>query len=164
MNFLPVLQAYGRHEQDIEPNAKRRFCTLGEQRYMLYTSILAGADGLFFYGHHRTKQSWVDSTLTPLIQEFKPLIPAIQTEPLWSKDKNGRKNIQSKLYQNKNDGQFVLIAVNHENNSINTTIELNTDTNVNYAKVIGENRWTNIGRGIIKDSFAPYAVHIYSFY
>ncbi|MGK7950550.1 MAG: hypothetical protein AB4368_17660 [Xenococcaceae cyanobacterium] len=164
MNFLPVLQAYGRHEQDIEPNAKRRFCTQKEQRYMLYTSILAGADGLFFYGHHRTKQSWVDSTLTPLIQEFKPLIPAIQTEPLWSKDKNGRKNIQSKLYHNKNNGQFILIAVNHENSSIDRTIELNANTNVNYAKVIGENRWTNIGRGIIKDSFAPYAVHIYSFY
>ena len=162
--FWPVLQAYGRHKQDIEPNAKRRFCTMAEERYMLYTSILAGADGLFFYGHHRTKQSWVDSTLTPLIQEFKPLIPAIKTEPLWHQEKANGSKIQSKLYQDKNDGKFILIAVNHENNLIDTTIKLDVTTTVSFAKVIGEKRWTSIQRGMIKDSFAPYAVHIYSFY
>ena len=161
--FWPVLQAFGEQE-DGKPKYRRRLPTVAEERYMFYVAVNAGADGLFFYGHHWTLQSWIDSVLKPLIREFHQYIPAINSGPLSKKATVNRSDMQVLLYQNPFNKNYLAIAIHHGRGTVNPKIALDTSINTRSIKVVGEHRHLSLTKGIFKDSFGPYAVHLYEFH
>ncbi|MBE9170094.1 hypothetical protein IQ238_22080 [Pleurocapsales cyanobacterium LEGE 06147] len=159
--FWPVLQAFG-EQQDGTPKYKRRLPTAAEERYMFYTAVLAGADGLIFYGHHWTLQSWVDSVLTPLIEEFDNYVPAINSQPFSRKVLVNRFDVQAFLYKEPTSDRYLLIAVHHGRDKVKAVINLNLSVANNFAQVLDEDRQVKLLTGILQDYFNSYAVHIYA--
>ena len=157
--FWPVLQGYGEQE-DGKPQYNRRLPTAAEERYMFYTAVLAGADGLLFYGHHWTQQTWVDSVLNPLIAEFREFLPVVNAN-LVAKPLVNRADIQTVFYQNPSISKQLLIAVHHGKGEVQATIDFDSLTSDGLAEVLGENREIELVEGTIKDTFDSYAVHIY---
>ena len=159
--FLPVLQAYGEQE-DGKPQYNRRLPTAAEERYMMYTAINAGADGLIFYGHHWTQQSWINSVLTPLITEFKEYVPIVQAGLTEDNVLANQDKIQTVLYQDPSSSQKLLVAVHHGKGEVKAAINLESlTTNNKQVEVVGENRQLNLTTGTIQDTFDSYDVHIY---
>jgi hypothetical protein len=68
--FVPVIQAYG-------GAFGNRLPTRAEERYMVYSSILAGATGIFFWTHYRSDPTWVSGVLVPITSELRKLRPAL---------------------------------------------------------------------------------------
>jgi hypothetical protein len=160
-SFWFILQSYGATQQSKKTPDNKRLPTTAEQRYMLYSAVLAKANGLFFWTHYRSQQKWIDAVLTPLIQEFKTYIPTIKTQPLTRKLLINTPQIQGTLYRNPTTNNLLLIAINHGNNEAEATISVLQKTGASSATVLRENREVNFNRGKIKDTFAPYSVHIY---
>ncbi len=158
--FWPVLQGFGEQE-DGKPKYLRGLPTAAEERYMFYTAVVAGADGLIFYGHHWTQQSWVDSVLTPIIKEFREYLPTIEASNVAKNPLVNRADIQTVLYQDPSSQKHLLIAVHHGRGKVKAIIDSESLNSTNLAKVLGENREIKLTRGIIRDTFDSYAVHIY---
>lgn len=159
--FWPVLQGYGEGE-DGKPQYNRRLPTAAEERYMFYTAVLAGADGLLFYGHHLTQQSWIDSVLNPLIAEFRGFLPIVNAN-LVAKPLVNRADIQAVLYQVPSSERYLLIAVHHGKGQVNVTFNLESTnlTNLSNIKVVGQNKQVELQKNSLIDSFDSYNVRIY---
>ncbi|MEM8718693.1 MAG: hypothetical protein AAGE84_05220 [Cyanobacteria bacterium P01_G01_bin.39] len=158
-----ILQGYGRDKHGRQTRFKRRLPTAAESRYMVYSAILAQADGLFFWTHYRSQQQWIDSVLTPIVQELKGYLPAIANQTF-----NSRKNIavdnsriQARLYQNSTTQDLLLIAINHSKRQIDTAIAIKENTKVNLAQILPAHNSVNLSGGVLQDVFEPYDVHIY---
>lgn len=167
--FWFVLQAFGQ-EEDLKPNLlkKRRWRlpTAAEERYMLYTVILAEAKGLLFYAHHQTTQFWIDSVLKSIIQEFHTYIPVIKarskTDSRLYKVSVKKAPIQTVLYQNPNNGDYLLITIHHGKEKVNASFKLPTDILASSDTVLREGRAVKMNQGTFSDSFNPYEVKIYT--
>lgn len=163
--FWPVLQGYGENSQGI-PQFKRRLPTMAEERYMFYTSVLAGADGLFFWAHYRAQQSWIDSVLTPIVKEFADYTTTVKTQPLVDKVTANRSIIQTALYKNPVSNRYLLIAINHGAKKIETSFTVERSVYTKSVEVITEERYIRLSdksdNRTFKDVFNPYEVHIYS--
>ena len=158
--FWPVLQGFGEQE-DGKPKYRRGLPTAAEERYMFYTAVVAGADGLIFYGHHWTQQSWVDSVLTPIITEFREYLSIIGANNLAEKPLANRADIQAIIYPDPSSQKKLLIAVHHGRGKVKASIDLESLTSVSLVKVLGENREIKPTRSMILDDFGSYDVHIY---
>lgn len=159
-SFWPVLQAYGEQE-DGKPKYNRRLPTAAEERYMFYTAISAGADGLLFYGHHWTQQSWVDSVLTPIVREFYDYLPMIRSHDLAVKSSTNRSDIEAVLYQNPQNQKYLLIAIHHGKGQV--TAEIEPPISLSNKTVIGsENRNISLNNGVFQDTFNAYDVRVYT--
>lgn len=158
--FLPVLQGYGEKENG-EPQFNRRLPTAAEERYMFYTAVTAGADGLMFYGHHLTQQSWIDSVLTPIVKEFRDYLPLVRSNQVNETFLTNRSDIQTVLYQNPNTQQSLLIAIHHGRGKVTAKIEPQVLVSNNRVQVSGEDRSINLTQGAFEDTFSDYEIHIY---
>ena len=158
--YIPIIQAFG---QPKDPMKIRRFCTQGESRYLIYTSILAQADSLFFWAHFASNPTWINSVLTPLVNELKTYLPAIQQQSIVGKVLPDHSEIQARLYQQPNSQNYLLIAVNHGNQLIDTNLRVRPRirANFNLAQVMTEERRVSFSRQLIRDTFKPYQVHVY---
>jgi hypothetical protein len=117
--FWYVLQAYSGH------GFNKRLPTKAEFRYMFYSSILAGSDGLLFWMYAWSTPAWNESVLYPIIKEFKNYIPAII--------KGGYPNnivvsnnpsIEIKLFPIPKTRRNVAIAVNHSLDPVDLTVKV----------------------------------------
>ena len=158
--FWPILQGFG-EQKNGKPKYRRGLPTLAEEKYMFYTAVVAGADGLIFYGHHWTQQSWVDSVLTPIITEFREYLPIIEANNLAKSPLVNKKDIQTVIYQDPSSQKSLLIAVHHGRGKVKVTIDSESLTSSSKAKVLGENRELKLTKGIVRDTFDSYAVHVY---
>ena len=160
--FWPVLQGFG-EQKNGKPKFRRRLPTAAEERYMFYTAVLAGADGLIFYGHHWTQQSWVNSVLTPLIAEFRQYLPIIDAKLIAKNPLVNRADIRTVLYKKPSSQQYLLIAVHHGKGKVKATFDLESAnlTNISNIDVLGENRQIKMKQNYAIDSFTSYDVHIY---
>ncbi|MEM7758546.1 MAG: hypothetical protein AAF298_10530 [Cyanobacteria bacterium P01_A01_bin.40] len=160
-----ILQGYGRDKYGRQTKFKRRLPTAAEARYMVYSGILAQADGLFFWTHYRSQQQWIDSVLRPIIQELKNYLPAIENETFNSRLGNeiavDNSSIQARLYRNSTTQDLVLIAINHSNRKLNTAIAIKENIQVNSAQVLSAKGSIDIYEGLLQDIFEPYGVNIY---
>ena len=160
-----ILQGYGRDKYGRQTKFKRRLPTAAESRYMVYSAILAQADGLFFWTHYRSQQPWIDSVLTPIIQELKNYLPAIANQTFNSRVGNNiaadNSQIQARLYQNSTTQDLLLIAINHSKRQINTAIAIKENTKINLAQVFPAHDAVNFSGGVLQDVIEPYGVHIY---
>lgn len=159
--FWPVIQGYGEQENG-KPQYNRRLPTTAEERYMFYTAILAGADGLIFYGHHWTQQSWIDSVLTPIVNEFHDYLPIVHSDKA-NESLTNQSQIQTVLYQNPSTQEYTLIAIHHGRGEVTPRIELPVSVSNNQVRVNGENKTLNLTQGAFQDSFDSYEVRVYQF-
>jgi hypothetical protein len=163
--FWFVLQGYGEDKYGKPTRFNRRLPTLAEERYMIYSAILAKANGLLFWSHYLTQQKWIDSVLTPILQEFKSYLPAITNQTLdRDLDKTivaNHPDLQASLYQNPETKDLLLIAINHSNHPVKTAIAFSEKINTDSVQVLTENRSITLDGKMLNDSFPPYAVHIY---
>lgn len=160
-HFWFILQGYGEDKYGKPNKFNKRLPTATEAKYMMYSAILAQTDGLFFWSHYLSQQKWIDSVLIPLVQEVKDYLPTITTTALERKLAINNPQIQGTLYRNPTTNNLLLIAINHGNNEAEAAMSVLQKTGASSATVLRENRKVNFNRGKIKDTFAPYAVHIY---
>jgi hypothetical protein len=117
--FLNVIQAYSGH------GVNKRLPTKQEFRYMFYTSIVAGTDGLLFWMHAWATPAWNESVLYPTIKEFRSYLPAIVTSP---NPKNiapaNSADLEIKLFPIPHTKKHLILAINHTLNQINSTVRL----------------------------------------
>ena len=159
--FWFIIQGYGEDKYGRPTKFNKRLPTAAEQRYMVYSAILAPADGLLFWSHYLSQQKWIDSVLTPIVREVKNYLPAIQSGALENKLVIDNSKIQGSLYRNPTTNDLLLIAINHSNSEVDTTIAINENSRASSATVSSENRSVAIAGGTLNDTFKPYAVHIY---
>ena len=156
--YFPILQAFG-HTHD--PMNVRRFCTQAEQRYLIYTSVLSGADGLFFWAHFASETSWINSVLQPLVDELATYLPAIYHKPQFCRVWTDRLDVQGCLYQQPNSNEYVLIAAHHGKDTVAANLKIRKYISANFAEVAGEKRSLSFQNRTLTDTFNPYEVHIY---
>ena len=117
--FLNVIQAYSGH------GVNKRLPTKKEFRYMFYTSIVAGTDGLLFWMHAWATPAWNESVLYPTIKEFRSYLPAIVTS---RNSKNiataNSADLEIKLFPTPNTKKYLVIVLNHSLNQINSMMKL----------------------------------------
>ena len=159
-NFWMVLQGYG-EDKNGKPRNNRRLPSFEEERYMIYSSILARTNGLLFWAHYLSQQSWIDSVLTPLVRELQEYLPAITSQRTVPKALANNSAIQASLFRNPQNNNLLLIALNHSSQSVETAIALQPRIKVNSIRVMQENRAIALERGILTDVFEPFAVHVY---
>ena len=134
---------------------------MAEERYMVYCTTLARVDGLFFWAHYVSQQQWIDSVLTPIVEELQNYLPAITQKALDLKLAIDNSAIQAKIYQDPNSQDLLLIAINHSDRTLDTAIAIEEDIKVKSAKIAAKNRSIDLSQKILNDTFKPYAVHIY---
>lgn len=161
--FWFIMQGFGENN-DGTPQIDRRLPTEAEARYMFYTSILAGADGLFFWAHYRSQQSWIDSVLTPIVQEFQEYIFDIKNGILSNQINVNRSEIQVALYQNSITSRYLLVAINHSQSSVNTIFQISEDIQANSVELRTKDGFQNLhltSDNTLYDLLPPYTVNIY---
>ena len=160
-SFWFILQAFGEDKRGRPNKYRRRFPTAAEEKYMLYSAVLAHTDGLFFWTHYRSRQQWIDSVLTPLVRELQGYLPAIKTNALDNKLAIGDRKIQASLYRDPITQNLLLIAINHDAERVETSVKIKENTPAKSANVLTENRVVNLVDRTLSDTFEPYEVHIY---
>lgn len=161
--FWFVMQGYG-EKYDGTPQHGKRLPTYDEERYMLYSAVLSGIDGLFLYAHYLSQQSWIDSVLTPLLEEFHDYIPAIAAEKTVGMVKSDRSNVQIGLYRDPKNEAYYLIAINHGKRKLKTAIKLPKEITVKSVQSVNREHEKFVDKNnetVIKDVFTPYGVNIY---
>jgi hypothetical protein len=127
--FYSVLQAYS------DKKLKLSLPTKAEIRYMFYLSVMAGVDGILFFMHYLSTNSWNEAVLYPMIQEFKKYIPAIvKGRDLSSAFQVNYAAVEVKLFSMPNSRKYVAILVNHSQTETNLTV--NFDRRLSGKKVI----------------------------
>ena len=160
-NFWMALQGYGEDKYGRPTQFNRRLPSLEEERYMIYSAVLAHANGLLFWTHYRSQQQWIDRVLTPLIEELREYLPAITNRNSVVPKVVSDARVQTKLFRYPQTGDLLLIAINHSGQSFTTEMALQPRVRVNLARVGSENRAIAIDRGRLTDVFEPFAVHVY---
>ena len=157
-----------------------RFPTEAEERYMLYTSIVSDATGIFFYTYSRFRNGgteWIDDVLTPLVDEFKPIIPAITTgalntegnEAIVRDENTSGLELRYRLFQDPDTDLFYLVVVNQSDQSGPATIGLQPGQEITEIKDRRTDQplsFTNEGTNaapdyVFQDTLAPYAAVVY---
>jgi len=159
-NFWVALQGYG-EDKNGKPRNNRRLPSLEEERYMIYSSILAQANGLLFWAHYLSQQQWIDDVLTPLVRELKEYLPAITNQATVPKASVKQATVQARLFRNPQNNSLFLIAVNHSPNRVSTEIAFQPRIKVDSIEVLQENRAIALQQGALTDRFEPFAVHVY---
>ena len=127
--FYSALQAYS------DKTLKLSLPTQAEIRYMFYLSVCSGVDGILFYMHYLSTNSWNESSLYPMIKEFAKYIPAvIKGKNISGALKINSSDIQIKLFSIPNTKKYVTIAVNHS--PIETNLTVNFDRRLAGKQVI----------------------------
>ena len=158
-DFWYIVQGYG-EDSNGKPKYNKRLPTMAEERYMVYCTILAKVDGLFFWAHYLSQQQWMDSVLTPILKELQNYLPAITNKALDKKLAIDNSAIQAKIYQDPDTQKLLLIAINHSDRKLTTAIALE-DIEAKSAQFVAEDRSIDLSQKTLSDTFEPYAVHIY---
>ena len=110
--YWKVLQGYG-------GRYNKKLPTAAEERYMLYTSIVSKATGIFFWTHYLSDPTWIDEVLRPLIQDFAPLRSAIAAGPVSPGGESTVRhsspddlNLRYQLFRDNAASKFFLVVVN----------------------------------------------------
>lgn len=160
-NFWMALQGYGEGKDGKPTKFNRRLPTLKEERYMIYSAVLAPANGLLFWTHYRSQQQWIDGVLTPLVRELREYLPAITNRDTVVPKVVSDASIETRLFRYPQTGDLLLVAINNSPQSFIANMALQPQVRVNSAQVKAENREIAIEEGKLSDAFEPFAVHVY---
>jgi hypothetical protein len=109
--FFPVLQAFG--GTDSAPVLGYRAPISNEMRYMVFSSIAALADSLYFWNYYRRDPNWVSTTLAPIVAELRPMLPALTAGFRSGVVSSSNPAISATAFQDPASGRWYVVAVNH---------------------------------------------------
>ena len=154
--FWNVLQAYREHGQN------KRLPTKAEFRYMFYTSVVAGVDGILCWMYPWSTPEWNESVFYPTIREFKSYLPALVSSG--SVKHIGAvkgSNLEIKLFIMPKTKKSLAIAIAHGREGINSTVSLDPRL-AGKAVTINNKLVARLStRSNMKISLAPYEVRVY---
>ena len=175
--FMTVLPAYGQNPN--YPTWSARLLTKGEIRFQANYSILAAdAEGVYFWGHDITQQAvadpslpyphdgpqWLEDVGNPLSEELTRYGKAIDAGSIAAGVFDNKADINSKVYQDPETGQYYLLSVNENTGSESATFTLNLPVQFTFALPLYEDGAPviSIASGQFSDSFGDYGVHNYA--
>jgi hypothetical protein len=143
--FVPIVQAFGTNGTKY---TAFRLPTAREERYMVYTALQTGVDGLMFWAHYASDPTWRQSVYVPLLSDVNAILPAVKAGKFGGASSD-TKGVGVALYRDPVTGHFVLIAVRHGATSTRGTISLPS---------VVPSKWHSA-----RMSFAPYEVKVFKF-
>ncbi len=157
--FWFAIQGSGEKENG-KKDPGTRLPTAKEQKYMVYSTVLGGVNGILFWMHYFSQQSWIDSVLTPIAKEFQSYIPTIKTGKLPSKVRVDRADVEAGLYKDPINRGYLLMVAHHGRGTVNARIKI-FDMSVKSVFSGEENRSIRLSERSFQDNFSDYAVRIY---
>ena len=109
--FVPVLQAFG--GSNAQPVLGYRAPTAGEMRYMVFSSIAALSDSLYFWNYYRRDPAWVSSTLAPLVTQLRTMQPALTAGARSGVVSSSNASITATAVQDPTSQRWYVVTVNH---------------------------------------------------
>ena len=145
--YWKVLQGYGENAQGV-PQFNKRLPTINEERYMLYTSIVSKATGIFFWAYYRANRPWIDNVLKPILEEFSPLRPAIAAGALENSPGEAPVRhtspdnlpLRYQLFRDTKAKKFFLVVVNESETAGTATLGVRPNRGVASIRDIRNNR------------------------
>jgi hypothetical protein len=158
--FFPVLQAFG---EDDDGNAQfgRRLPTEKEQRYMVYSSVQAGATGLLFWNRYRSADRWVDQVLVPIVAELRTLGPALDSGIIRGVSSD-ESTVRVSLLHDPRSSEYRLLAVHHGEGTVNAKLSLGSLVEAKRAFAWGDKRGIDASEGGFEDTFGPFETRVYN--
>jgi hypothetical protein len=158
--FLPVTQAFGGTNE--EPVLGFRLPTPLEERYMLYSAVQAGANGLFFWVYYRSNPQWVSTVLAPLLTEMKPLRPAFVAGELPGRSSVTDATVFTSVYRDPMTGSSYLFAIHHALGTIDAPVTLAGDlASKTSATLLSNGSVVPITDGRLGQTLGSYEVKVY---
>lgn len=157
-NRKPVqiwIQAFNWKELSNVPGG--RMPTLAETRFMNYDALTHGVTMLIYYNDRNFNSDYYQNILFPATREIASMFGVFRLGEIINKvDANAPVEVWAREYQN----QRYMIVLNRsmqEQQGVISGITPNGKWNV-----LGENRSIEVAAGKLSDTFAPFAVHVYS--
>jgi len=182
--LIAVIQAFDwSYFSELVPGETNlRAPTFAELRCMTYLALAERANGLFYYAYDSggwkmdgQPDSW--NNLKEVVKEVNERLPFFEAEPIWWAHQRkfedgfkgwnevGQSSINLLRLRVKRGNQHIsagdyILAVNNMDRMISVRFTAPAELGSDLA-VFEEERTVNISSGWIKETFEPYAVHIY---
>jgi hypothetical protein len=154
-DFFPILQAFGGPPG--APFFGRRLPTPDEQRYMVFTALQTGATGLMFWTRYRADEKWVRDVLVPIVDELRPLLPALAAGAVLGATAEGDATAVT-LYRDPSTTDFFLIAVERGGDGGRVTIDL--DPGLGITRAVDGRRRMRVRDGAIAFHLGRYDARV----
>ncbi len=156
--YIPVLQAFGHDPRTGNPFMKKRLPTAKELRYITYAAIQHDSTGIMFWVHYRSRQHWIDRTLTPLSKEISPALRSMANGPVRGVSVSGGA-LRSTLFRDTRTNTQYLVVVHHGLGTVNAQVDL--DPALRVVRAATSSRVLDVLGGRFADTFGPYAARLY---
>jgi hypothetical protein len=159
--FIPVLQAFGEDAQG-EPQFGRRLPTSAEQRYMVFSSVQAGATGLMFWTRYRASREWIDRVLEPIVSEFREFVRAFGSGMIRDRVAADGEGIEVSLHRDPLMERYVLVAVHHGDGRVQARISIDRALGLQQALASGDVEGKHdLTDGVLERTFGPFEAKVY---
>lgn len=160
--FIPVLQAFGENAQG-EHQFGRRLPTPTEQRYMVFSSVQAGATGLLFWTRYRASRPWIDRVLQPIVSELREFVPAFGAGKIRDRVAADGEGIEVSLHRDPLMQRYVLVAVHHGDGKAPARIAIDRRLGLQQALASGNvEEKHDVTDGVLEHTFGPYEAKVYT--
>jgi hypothetical protein len=143
-----------------------RFPTPAELRYLIYASIQAGANGIFFYRFDESvaqDPTWVDTVHAPVVREFAPHATVFANRPITGKVTTLEPFTEARLYRTRTEENigYLLLLVHH--NSGTVTVDVAFDALLQITQVIRNDNGLplDLSNNTFTDTLGPFEVRLY---
>jgi len=154
--YWVVLQAFSQGQ---------RFPTLAEHRYLTYTAIQAGAQGIFFWIHTATEQSWVNGVFAPVLSEFGRYARAFAHGALVDKASVSNASTTASVFPDPDHHALLLLLIHHGSGGVSTTVTIDTSLQITTVTVPNKDgRSLRLENETFTDSLGPFEVRLYVLY
>jgi hypothetical protein len=150
--FIPILQAFG--GSNIRPVMGYRAPTAREMRYMVYASLAAQSDSMYFWTFYRRDPTWVKNTLAPLVNQLRAMQPALTAGVRPDVVSSTNPNITATAYKDPGTGRWHIVAVNHTNATANGALDFSGELSGRdtayrapgaATPIVGDRLWHSLG-------------------
>jgi hypothetical protein len=161
LGFFPVLQAFGGTNE--QPVIGYRAPTAKEQRYMVYTALQTGGNGLYFWVYYRSNPQWVDEVLMPLVNEVTTMKPALAAGERPGLASSSRTDVGAVVFRDPTSGSYYLISIHHGAGTVDGTLTLSGELSgrTSATQIGGTNAVVPIVGDKLVQTLGSYEVKLY---
>lgn len=158
--FFPVLQAYSEPKNILYKS--RRFPTAAEERYMVFSSLEAGATGVFFWARYRSDATWINGVLKPITAVLNQMQAALAGGRVAGLVTTAHPDIHATTFRTPDGAKTYVVAVHHGPGTIDAPLELEGALAAEPdALLLEAQRRVPVTNGRIQQSLGPYQVKVY---
>lgn len=118
--FVPIVQTFGSTGTKY---TQFRLPTAAEERYMVYSALQTGVDGMLFWSYYAADPTWRTNVFDPLASEIKGMLPAMRTTPV-AGVKSSLGQVAISLYLDPATKRYVLVAVHNAGGTVRPTLSI----------------------------------------